>query len=275
MELQSAARRVFRSWLIHWLTSVALTLLVVALLSPFSNSALFRFLDHVGGDAVMRVYGGGPQPVSPVVLVDLGPDPKIDFLTGVLNQIAGTRAQSVGLDFVVSKLPPGPDGKADERITKLRDALKALVALGISVAMPITDAIADLPEIHKSAPNWCATTTVWCARRASAPMAVTAMSRCQLWLRRCLERVFLPRRARAAKKARKKRRRSPDPVRPGSDARCPDPQGRRPDPQRRVRHLYSVQGNARRACTATEVRLRDRRRYRVPFGTRLFPDSSW
>src|SRR5271165_5819664 len=134
MELQSAAWRVFRSWLVHWLTSVALTLLVFFLLYPFSNSALYRFLDHLGDDAVVRAYGGEPEPAARVVVVDIGPEPTVDMLTDSLNKIAGTDALSVGVDFQIKELQPRPDGAADKRITNLRGAL---AALRMRIAMPI------------------------------------------------------------------------------------------------------------------------------------------
>jgi len=134
MELQSAAWRVFRSWLVHWLTSVALTLLVFFLLYPFPNSALYRFLDHLGGDAVVRAYGGEPEPAARVVVVDIGPEPTVDMLTDSLNKIAGTDALSVGVDFQIKELQPRPDGAADKRITNLRGAL---AALRMRIAMPI------------------------------------------------------------------------------------------------------------------------------------------
>ncbi len=156
MEFRSGARRYFRRWLTHWLTCLALSAVVLVVLHQFADSALFRTLDHLGADAVVRTYAGGAsEPELPIVVVDLGPDPTIEGLTAVLKQLAVAHAGSVGVDFVIGKLPPGPDGRTDARIMGLRSARDAPSALRVPVAMPIEDpqlrdAMHDLPEIREA-----------------------------------------------------------------------------------------------------------------------------
>ena len=153
MTIPPALRRAFRAWLIHWLTAVALSFLFFFLLKPLAGTALFETLDHLGGDAVVRIYGGGPEPHAPILLVDLGPDPTFDILAQALTQLAPTHPRAIGLDHILKPPPPTPDGASDPRVTRLRQAIASLgdtpVALPIG-APSLAEALRALPNIREA-----------------------------------------------------------------------------------------------------------------------------
>jgi hypothetical protein len=103
--------------LIHWITSVLLSLLFFCLLQLFEHKALFRALDRAGSDAVMQVYGSsGDKGGQRVVVVDIGPEVTTALLAKVLEQIRGAKTKAVGLDFkIVADSREGSDGSDDAK----------------------------------------------------------------------------------------------------------------------------------------------------------------
>jgi hypothetical protein len=141
----------WQRWKVHAVTSAVLAILVLIMLRPFADDALFRTLDHLGGDAVVRAYQGGAGPLAPVVVIDLGPDPTIDVLAATLRQIAeNAHPRAVGLDFIVSDLPNAADGTPDPRMAALRDALHDLsVPVGLPVVhRGVANLLRGLPHIR-------------------------------------------------------------------------------------------------------------------------------
>jgi CHASE2 domain-containing sensor protein len=120
-------------WWKHTLTSITFGLIFFLLLQPFEETSIFRVLDHWGADAVMQVYSAMPDAHGPpVVVVDIGEDPKLAELAMTMAQIRDAHPKAVGLDIVASN-----DDRNDPAINDMLAVLSDDRWQGTPVALPV------------------------------------------------------------------------------------------------------------------------------------------
>ena len=156
-----------RRWLINWITCVLVSLLFFVLLKPLENSSVFRALDRLGSDAIMRVYAAGWEEGGPtVILIDMGSSVLTADLADTLEKIRNAKPLAVGVDFLIVADPSHHKSEEttfsgasdhiqlDALLAVLRDDWgETRVALP-AVNLRLASGIADLRSVRAAAPDF-------------------------------------------------------------------------------------------------------------------------
>jgi hypothetical protein len=141
-----------RRWLIHWITCLVITTLVICFSTLFSDNALFGWLDHLGSDAIVRAYIPEKNLPTPVILIDLG-QASLDQVQQTLDKVRRTHPKALGLDFMIPN-----DLKDASSLPKLIETFRAIASQGTPIITPIVNkqiaqAVASVDNVYEASPD--------------------------------------------------------------------------------------------------------------------------